>query len=605
VIDITSATVSTQEKHLYEFGPFCLDTAERRLLRDGEVVPLAPKVFDLLLVLVQHSGHLIEKEELLREGWPNQFVEEGNLPLNISILRKALGEDRTSREYIETVPKRGYRFVADVRQVEVGVNRSVAEKPTIGAITLREKAGTHSSAIDSLAVLPFVNVSADPGTEYLSDGITESVINSLSRLRRLRVMARSTVFRYKGREVDAEEVGRELKVGAVLLGRLLHFGDHLIIRTELVEVGSGCQLWGEQYNRKLTDILAVQGEIATEISEKLRLRLTEREQSILTKRYTEKTEAYQAYLQGRYFWDKRTEESLNKAIEYFRQAIDMDQNYALAHAGLADCYAVLGNFSFLTPKDSYPKAKTAAIKALEIDDRMAEAHTSLAWIKAQYDWDWPGAERKFKRANELNPGYTPARYWYALFLSAMGRHEEAVAEGRRAQEIEPLSLVPNIALGFTLLFARQDAEAVEQLRTTTEMEPNFSWPRWLLGWAYGQKEMYGEAIAELNVAVSGTGSRTLSLSMLGHGYAISGRRAEALAVLAELQETGKRKYVAPFFMALIYAGLGESERAFEWLEKAYECRSWGLLWLKVDPRLDSLRSDERFTSLLRRIGLEP
>jgi TolB-like protein/Tfp pilus assembly protein PilF len=603
VIGLTLGSMSRQEKHLYKFGPFCLDRAERRLLRDGKVVPLAPKVFDLLLVLVQHGGHLIEKEELLKQVWPDQFVEEGNLPLNISTLRKALGEEHSARRYIETVPKRGYRFVADVRQVEVDVNPWVAEKRTIGAITPGEKAGTQSSAIDSLAVLPFVNVSADPGTEYLSDGITESIINSLSRLPRLRVMARSTVFRYKGREVDAEEVGRELKVGAVLLGRLLHFGDHLIIRTELVEVGSGRQLWGEQYNRKLTDILAVQGEIATEISEKLRLRLTEREQSILTKRYTEKTEAYQAYLQGRYFWDKRTEEALKKAIEYFQQAIDMDQNYALAHAGLADCYAVLGNFSFLTPKESYPKAKRAAINALEIDDRMAEAHTSLAWIKAHYDWDWPGAERKFKQAIELNPEYTPAHYWYALFLSAMGRHEEAIAQGRRSQEIEPRSLVPNIALGFTLLFARRDSEAIEQLRKTVEMEPNFSWPRWLLGWAYGQKEMYGEAIAELNGAVSGTGSRTLSLSMLGHGYAISGRRAEALTVLAELQEIGKRKYVAPFFMVLIYAGLGESERAFEWLEKAYKCRSWGLLWLKVDPRLDSLRSDERFTSLLRRIGL--
>ena len=596
--------MSKQENRSYEFGPFLLDPAERRLLREGRPVSLAPKAFDLLLVLVRDSGHLLEKDELMKLVWPNQFVEESNLPLNISMLRKALAENQNVQKYIETVPKRGYRFVGDVRQVEVGVNSPVFEQRMTGGITLEENAGAQSSTIDSLAVLPFVNVSADPSTEYLSDGITESIINSLSRLPRLRVMARSTVFRYKGREIDAEDVGHELKVGAVLMGRVLLFGDHLIIRTELVEVGSGRQLWGEQYNRKPKDILAVQEEIATEISEKLRLKLTERERSILTRRYTEKTEAYQAYMKGRYFWDKRTEETLNKAIEYFRQAIDMDQNYALAYAGLADCYAVLGNFSFLTPEESYPKAKTAAIKALEIDDGLAEAHASLAWVKAHYDWDWPGAERKFKRAIELNPAYAPAHYWYALFLSAMGRHEEAVAEGRRAQEVEPLSILPNAVLGWTLFFARRHAEAIEQLRATAEMEPNFLF-RWVLAGAYGQKGMHEEAITELIGEVNVPVNPALSLAMLGHGYAAAGRRDEALAVLAELQEMEKQRYVAPFFVAIIYAGLGDRARAFEWLERAYECRSWGLLWLKVDPSLDSLRSDERFTSLLRRVGLEP
>jgi TolB-like protein len=521
-------------------------------------------------------------------------------------LRKALGENHATHSYVETVPKRGYRFVASVREVEAGGADSAAERRTRASLATaeREGAGAPAEALDSLAVLPFVNVSADPDMEYLSDGITESIINNLSQLPKLRVMARSTVFRYKAREVDAAEVGRELRVGAVLVGRVLQVGGRLIVRAELVDAGDGSQLWGEQYNRRPADILAVQEEIAREISEKLRMRLTERERALLTRRYTENTEAYQAYLKGRYFWNKRTEEGLKKGIEYFQQAIDADQFYALAHAGLADCYAVLGNFSFLTPKGSYPKAKAAAVKALEIDDQLAEAHASLAWVKAQYDWDWPGAERKFKQAISLNPTYAPARYWYALFLSAMGRHEEAVAEAARAQEAEPLSLTPNTGLGWVLYFARRYDEAVEQLRKTTEMEPNSSWVRWLLGGAYEQMGMYKEAVAELQTAVNAAGSRTLALAMLGHGLAVSGRRTEALAALAELQETGKRKYVAPFLLALIYAGLGETERAFDWLEKAYECRSWGLLWLKVDPRLDGLRSDARFTSLLRRVGLE-
>ena len=578
----------------YEFGPFCLDTRERVLLRDGRRLRLKPKVYETLLALVVRSGHIVDKEELMREVWPDVIVEENNLTGNIFALRRAFA----GCDYIETVPRRGYRFTAEVRKVRID-NTNLAETE----IQIREPGGARR-AIDSLAVLPFVNAGADPNMEYLSDGITESIINNLSGLSTLRVMARNTVFRYKGKEVDVFDVRRELNVGAVLTGRVLQVGERLIIRAELVDADDGSQLWGAQYNRQLPDIFEVQEEIAQEISEKLRLKLTERERSILTRRYTENTEAYQAYLKGRYFWDKRTAEALNIAIEYFRQAIDVDQNYALAYAGLADCYAVLGNFSFLTPDDSYPKAKTAAIKALEIDDGLAEAHASLAWVKAHYDWDWAGAERKFKRAIELNPAYAPAHYWYALFLSAMERHEEAVAEGRRAQEVEPLSIVPNAVLGWTLFFARRHAEAIEQLRATAEMEPNFLF-RWVLAGAYGQKGMHEEAITELSGAVNVPGNRALSLAMLAHGYAVARRHHEALAVLAELQEMGKQSYVAPFFVAIIYAALGDHARAFEWLERAYESRSWGLLWLKVDPSLDSLRADERFTSLLHRVGLEP
>jgi len=335
----------------------------------------------------------------------------------------------------------------------------------------------------------------------------------------------------------------------------------------------------------------------------LRLKLRAEEKRLLTKRYTENTEAYHAYLKGRYFWNKRTEGELKKGLEYFQQAIAIDEEYALAYGGLADCYAVLGNFSFLSPKAAYPRAKAAAVKALEIDDTLPEAHTSLAWVKTQYDWDWAGAERKFKQAIALNPDYTPAHYWYALFLSAMGRHDEAIAQAQRACEIEPFSLIPNMVLGLTFYFARQYVDAAEQWRRTVEMEPNFSWVRSLLGSAYEQMGMHSESLAELNAALKGTGSRTLSLAMLGHGYAVSGKRSEALKLLKDLQEKSKQKYLAPFFMALIYTALGEKEQAFAWFEKAYQARSWGLLWLKVDPRFDSLRSDSRFTDLLCRIGL--
>ncbi|MCM3871317.1 MAG: winged helix-turn-helix domain-containing protein [Pyrinomonadaceae bacterium] len=591
--------MTKQPKDIYEFGPFCLDTRERVLLRDGRPLPLKPKVYETLVALVSRSGHVVDKEELMKRVWPDVVVEENNLTGNIFALRRAFAE----HQYIETVPRRGYRFTANVKQVTVEdltiLGRSGAETEVL----IKETITTTRKVINSLAVLPFINANADPEAEYLSDGITESIINNLSQLSRLRVMSRASVFRYKDREADPQEIGRELNVCAVLLGRVLQFSERLIIRTELVDVESGGQLWGEQYNRKPVDIFAVQEEIASEISETLRLKLRDEEKLLLTKRYTQNTEAYHAYLRGRYFWNKRTEDALKKAIDYFQQAIVVDQNYALAYAGLADCYAVLGNFNFLSPQASYPQAKTAAVKALEIDDTLAEAHASLAWVKTQYDWDWPGAERKFKQAIELNPGYTPARYWYALLLSAMGRHQEAITESKRAQEIEPLGHISNTVLGWVLYFARQYDESLEQLQRTVEIEPNFSFVSYHLGMTYEQKGMFAEALEELNRAINSQGSRLTALAVLGHAYAVSGERDAALKVLKELQGASRQKYVAPFCIALVYTGLGENEQAFAWLEKACDVRSWGLLWLKVDPRFDRLRPDTRFAALLDRIGL--
>ncbi len=460
-------------------------------------------------------------------------------------------------------------------------------------------------AIDSLAVLPFENRSAEPDAEYLSDGITESIINSLSHLPKLRVMPRSTVFGYKGREVNPQTVGRDLNVGAVLTGRVAHRGDSLNIQTELVDALSGWQLWGEQYNRKLADIFAVQEEIAREISEKLRLRLSGEEKKQLSKRYTENAQAYQLYLKGRYYWNKRTEEGLKKGIEYFERAIAKDPTYAVAHTGIADSYFILGWYSYLSPKEAFPKAKAAAVKALEIDDALAEAHNSLAYLKLDYDWDWLGAERGFKRAMTLNPAYATAHHWYAEHLTAMGLFDEAEAEMKRAQELDPLSLIINAFGGWIFYMARRYDQAVEQCQKTLEMDPNFAVARLWLGQAYEQKAMYAEAIAEFQKSIAISGRSTFLVAALGHAYAASGNRGEAMKILEELRQLSKQRYVAPYFMAVIHKSLGENDQAFEWLEKAYEERSSWLVFLKVEPRLDSLRADPRFQNLLRCVGLPP
>ncbi len=459
-------------------------------------------------------------------------------------------------------------------------------------------------AIDSVAVLPFVNTSADPNTEYLSDGITESLINNLSRLPELRVMARSTVFRFKGsKEFDVQKVGRDLNVRAVLLGRVLQRGDTLIVGTELVDVGSGSQLWGEQYNRKFSDILAVQEAIAREISDKLRLKLTPEEKRRLAKRYTENTQAYQLYLQGRYYWNKRTEEAFTRAIEYFQQAIEKDPNYALAHAGLADCYALPG--LPLPPSERMTRAKAAATRALGIDDSIAEAHTSLAYVKHRYDWDFPAAEWEFKRAIQLNPNYATAHQWYAFYLATMGRVDEAIAEARLALQLDPLSLVMNSALGRIYHFARQYDKASEQFRKTLEMDSNFAAAHFDLAQTYVVTGRFAEAIAEYQKALAITGRNPSLVSQLGYIYARAGQKAEAMKILNDLKERSRQAYVPLSDFAFIYMGLGDKDQAFARLNQAYEARENPLVFLKAEPSFDPLRSDPRFHDLLRRIGLPP
>jgi serine/threonine-protein kinase len=459
-------------------------------------------------------------------------------------------------------------------------------------------------AIRSLAVMPFVNTSGDPNNEYLSEGITDTLINNLSQLPSLRVVPRGRVFRYKGKEVEPDKVGHELNVRAVVTGRVLQRGDTLVVESELTDVASDSQLWGEQFKRKPSDILTVQEEISQQILDKLRLRLSGEQKKQLTKRYTDNSEAYHLYLKGRYYWNKRTAEGLKKGIEYFQEAIQKDPGYALAYSGLADSYDVLPFYSVMPPREAYPKAKTAASKALEIDETLAEAHTSLAYALWNYDWDWAGAERENKRSIELNPNYATGHHWYGLFLIILGRHEEAVRELTRALEIDSLSLIINTKLGVTYYYGRKYEPAIAQLRKTIELDPRFPLAHLYLGLCYEQLGKFQDAIAEFQKGLQLGENPWFSASLI-HAYGRSGRWPEAQKELEKLQEASKTKFVSPYFLATAYAGLDNKEKAFQWLETAYRDRVDWMTYLKVDPEFDSLRSDPRFTDLLRRIGLPP
>lgn len=465
--------------------------------------------------------------------------------------------------------------------------------------------GETIETIDSLAILPLANASSDPNAEYLSDGITESIINSLSQLPQLKVMARSTVFRYKGKEVEAQQVGRELSVRAVLMGRVLAIGDQLVIGAELVDTRDGSQLWGEQYNRNLADIFAVQEQISKEITHKLRLRLSGADKGRLTKRHTENTEAYRLFLKGRYFWNKRTAETVEKGIEYFQRAIDTDPNYALAYVGLADAYAKLGDVGVaaMPPRIAFSKAKTAVLKALRIDSELAEAHNSLAHLH-MHDYEWSEAGREFSHAIELNPNYAPTYHWHAFHLSMVGRPDEAMMQVARALELDPLSLPINAGYGELLYFARQYDQAIEQLEKTLEMDPHFYPAHIDLGRVYEEKRMYEEAISEFRTALELSGS-TDGLAALGHAYAVSGRRKEALDILTQLSDLSKSRYVSPYGMAVVYVGLGENGRALEWLQMAAEEHAGWVIYLNIDPKLDPLREEAKFEDLLRNVGLAP
>jgi serine/threonine protein kinase/tetratricopeptide (TPR) repeat protein len=460
-----------------------------------------------------------------------------------------------------------------------------------------------SKIIHSLAVLPFENAGGEREDEYLSDGITGSLINTLATLPKLRVMAQSTVFRYKGRKIDPQAIGRELNVRAVLTGRIMHVGGSLRIGTELVDVATGSQLWGAQYNRNSDDIFVVQDEISNEISGKLRLQLTRAEKKRLTKHHTENAEAYRLYLQGRHHWNKWTEQGFYKAIDYFQQAVEKDPSYALAFAGIADSYVLLGWNSYLPPREVFPKGKAAAMTALQLDADLPEAHASLAALLWLHDWRWDEAQLEFKRSLELDPTYPTANHWYAEYLMTMGKHAEVMARMKKGQELDPLSLIINVAVGWAFYNDRRYDEGIEQLRRTVELDPNYPVTYWILGLLLRKTGCYDLAMTEGEKGVKLSSGSPLMRAALAHTFAAAGRTTEAVQTLDELTELAAHRYVAPYFIAGIHVGLGANERAIEYLEKAYEEHCHWLIYLHIDPSMDGLRDDPRFQNLLRRVGL--
>ncbi len=484
----------------------------------------------------------------------------------------------------------------------------------LGVVVLASIVGIYlyssRQTIDSVAVLPFVNDSNDANAEYLSDGITESIIRSLSQLPNLRVMSSNAVFRFKGKNADPQEVGRTLKVGAVLAGRLVKKDDRMIIKTELINVSDGSQLWGAEYDNDLSDIFSVQDEISRKISETLRVRLTGKDAEKLTKRDTRNTEAYQAYLKGRYFWNKRDEAGLRNGIKYFREAEEKDPAYALAYSGLADSYALLSDIGVVKPADEMPKAKAAAQKAVDIDPSLAEAYTSRAFVKLSYDWDWLGAESDFKKALELNTKYPTAHQWYASYLMQMGKFDRAKAEIEQAYQLDPLSPIISSNSGLYSYYDRHYDDAIEKYKKTLESDREFWVARHYLGLAYVQKGMYPEAISELkdliNAPADGplpdevVAKETEASASLGFAYGMAGKRAEAEAIVKQLEALAQRRYVSDLYFAIIFAGLKDNARANEYLNKAFESRHPGLVLIRIDPIFDRLRSDERFKQLVQR-----
>ena len=550
-----------------------------------------------------------------------------DIPLDLErIIRKCLEKDRERRYQstgelvidLENLKRDSQSSVSvttsqvvkkDRRWVYIGIALAIVAVTLALSLFLRRDTSRdplNNQTISTIAVLPFVNSNGDLSNEYLSDGMTESIINSLSQLPRLRVMARATVFRYKGKEIDPGNVGRELKVDAVLTGRVLQQGDNLIVQADLVNVADGAQLWGEHYTRKAVDVFAIQDEIARQITDRLRLRLTGAEQKLVTKHYTENAEAYDLYLKGRYFGGKGTEEDYEKAIQYYQQAITVDPNYALAYVGVASSYAALGGvLGFRSPTSSYPKGKEFLMKALALDDSLAEVHAALANYSLNYEWRWEDAERQYKRAIELNPNYWFAHSGYGTYLEAIGKFDEAVRERQLAQKFDPLSPFANADVGYPLYYARKYDEALNWYRKGLELDPNYSWAHLWIGQVYVQKGMFTEAIDEINQAIKLKGGDIRAKATLGHAYAVSGRRDDALKVIQELQNLSKDRYVSPYYFALLYSGLGDNEQAITWLKKAYEERETYLILMKAEPVFDRLKSDPRFMAIERDVGLAP
>jgi TolB-like protein/DNA-binding winged helix-turn-helix (wHTH) protein/Flp pilus assembly protein TadD len=614
------------------FGAFEVDLRAGELRKEGVRIKLHNQPFQVLTVLIERAGQLVTREELRQKLWDsNTFVDfDDGLNSAIKKLREALEDSSEAPRFIETAPRRGYRFIApiDTRPLSTDAQRvagaaSLAERPSrsiprlwalavvtaalIAASVLAFRAWRDYTArerIRSIAVLPLDNVSGDPAQQFFADGMTDELITNLAKIKSLRVISRTSTMQFKRvPRRPVREIARTLQVDAVVEGTVLRSGDQVRITAQLIDARSEHHLWAEEYNRDIRDVLALQAEVARNIAGEIRATVTPDERKQLTASQPVDAAAYEAYLKGRYFWNRRTEDGLRKAITYFQQSSSADPNYALAYDGLADCWLALGWYGYIPPREAFPRAKAHAIQALKLDDRSAEAHTTLAHIIMNYEWDWAAAEREFREAIQLNPNYANAHHWYGDYLSAVGRHQEAIAESKRALELDPLSPIINAWLGWRHYFARQLDQAIGQYLKTLEIDENFVPAHLVLGQAYEQKAMTEEAIAELQKAVKLSKGGPLYVASLAHALAAFGRRSEADKLLVQMIDRAQRGYIAPFHIAVIYAGLGDTNRTLAWLEKGYEERSTWMVWLKVDPRFDSMRSDRRFQDLLRRLGL--
>jgi TolB-like protein/DNA-binding winged helix-turn-helix (wHTH) protein/Flp pilus assembly protein TadD len=621
--------METRGKFVYEFAEFRLDPANQLLLCNGLPVSLTPKVFNTLVLLVERHGQLVEKDEFMRQLWPGTFVEDAALAENISRLRRALGEN--AGELIATVPKRGYRFIGDVRTISPleseserdDVHRRPGRRRALAGIAIavlllcglaymyvasrRRVAAAVPAPIHSLAVLPLDNLSGDPAQDYFADGITDELITQLARISALRVISRTSSMRLKGTRKSLPEIARDLDVEAVVEGTVVRGPGRVRVTAQVIQVNPEKHLMAERYDRPLDDIASVQGQLAREISEAIRIKLTPQEQTRLASMRPINSEAYEAFLKGRYYWGRRTEATTVKAMESFQQAIEKEPEYAAAYAGLADSYFSLALAEALQevmpPNDAFPKAREAANRALGIDPTLAEPHATLGMVKFNYDRDWKGSEQEFKLAIDLNGNYANAHHWYAMSLMWLDRFDEALAQVRRARELDPLSLVINANLGFVLSVARRYDEGIEQVRRTLEMDPNFAHAHFRLGQIDVMRGMYAQAIPELENAIRLSGGSPRATAELGLAYALQGNRNAALKLLGVLRDRSRQRYVSPANLALIYGGLGDKDRTLEWLDKAYAERSPTLSLLRVTPAFESVRTEPRFRLLVTRIGL--
>lgn len=587
------------------FGPFELDVRAGELTKRGRKILLQEQPFQILLMLLERPGDVVLREEIRKRLWPNDTFVQFAPSINAAMqrLREALGDTANEPRYVETVARRGYRLLGKIAINGNETKRGPGETNSTDVSTSMAAAFLEQGkSPKSIAVLPLENTSRDPDGDYLSEGITENIINSLSKIGGLRVTPRSTVFRYRKEVTNAQAIGRELRVEAVLAGRVTQHDGALVVSVELIDVTQGSQLWGERYSRRLTDLYEIEDEIARKISESLRVQLNRKDKERVAKRFTENSEAYQFYLRGRYWWNRRTPEDIRKGYRYFQQAIEKDAGYAMAYSGLADCYSHLCSFGAMAPKEAMARAKAAAAAAVALDPDLAEAHTSMAFVRAFADWDWRNSDREFQHALELDSRYWVAPYWRGMTLIARGRYEEADRWIAKAYEVEPLSSVIAHGAAINLIVSRRYADAIQVCLKAIDIAPDYPLLRLHLGMAYEQESRYEEATAEFEKMFKLVAGEPVGAAALAHAHAKAGRPQEARRILQNLLGQAETRHVDKYSVGLVYTALSELDLAIDWFDRAARERClWFTFLANGDPRLDGLRGDHRFQVLLQGI----